>query len=81
MVTILDGIAKCPQCSDCRFANPERPRPDTKIVCLSCGHITTIGRAMDAWIAEPQPGLARKIPLLSGDRTDAEQTGRRVAPG
>jgi hypothetical protein len=55
MVTILDGIAKCPKCGDYRFANPERPRPDTKIVCLSCGHITTIGQAMDAWIAEPQP--------------------------
>jgi len=55
MVTILDGIAKCPQCGECRFGNPERPRPDTKIVCLSCGLITTIGQAMDAWIAEPQP--------------------------
>jgi len=54
MVTILDGIAKCPHCGAYRFANPERPRPDSQIVCLSCGYIPTIRQAMEAWLAEPR---------------------------
>jgi hypothetical protein len=53
VVTILYGIAKCPHCGAYRFANPEPPRPDTQIVCLSCGYIPTIRQAMEAWLAEP----------------------------
>ena len=63
MVTILDGIAKCP------------PRSSVSVAVTS--------RQSDRPWTRGSPSrsrLARKIPLLSGDRSDAERTGRRVAP-
>jgi hypothetical protein len=54
---------KCPNCGNENFTSVYRPADFAPVICLGCGHLTTVSNAIQAFEAQ-EPGAK---PLLDGD--------------
>ena len=55
---IFGAVGQCPVCPDHRFSGPAVLAPETSVTCHKCGHVTTVGTAVETALGS---GTVKKL--------------------